>query len=495
VSLTTRLSGFFLAALAVVLLGFSLALYLLARTYLVRQTDARLTATLDALAAAAEIQANGVEWEPAEHRFTNSLRSEPDHVRWVIFAGGQNVIDQSVNSTATDWRGVFGAAHDGDLDVVRVAQLQGEPWHVIQRRLQPGPPVPGDGEFRQSLEPASRLYPQLDLWAAASLAPVTATLSQLLNFLLALSAGIWLVAAVLGRWLCRRALVPVIRMADSAGAMKADDLGQRLPNPQTGDEVEALGNAFNGLLTRLQEAFERQRGFTGDASHQLRTPLTAMLGQLEVVLRRERSAAEYRDALAHIAAQAEHLRQIVEMLLFLARADGEASLAELVVIDLSAWLPEHVQEWSSHLRAPTLHLKMTQPEGLWVRVQPALLGQLLDNLIDNACKYSSAVSPIKLRLDADVTGVMLSVEDQGAGIAPEDLPHIFEPFYRSARARRQGRPGVGLGLAVARRIAEVFDGQISVSSVVGQGTRFVLRLPRAVPTEEPMPGRLEVTGA
>src|SRR5205823_5591551 len=139
-----------------------------------------------------------------------------------------------------------------------------------------------------------------------------------------ISGGLWLLAAFLGRWLSRRALVPVTSMARAARAIDPSDLNQRLPDPGSRDEVHDLAASFNDLLSRYQEAFARQARFTGDASHQLRTPLTAILGEVEVALRRERSIEDLRAALQKVKGRAAHLGQIVEMLLFLARADAEA---------------------------------------------------------------------------------------------------------------------------------------------------------------------------
>jgi signal transduction histidine kinase len=256
----------------------------------------------------------------------------------------------------------------------------------------------------------------LILTAGVSLQPLQGTLWTLAVVLAGLSLGLWLLVALLGRWLCRRALVPVTRMAAAARAMDAADLGQRLPGPGTRDELEDLGGAFNGLLSRLQEAFERQRRFTGDASHQLRTPLTAVLGQVEVALQRDRPAEEYRQTLKLVHRQAVRLSQIVESLLFLSRADAEAGLPDLDAVDLTAWVSDYLQAWSGHPRR--IDLRVECPSGpLWTRVHAPLLGELLDNLLDNACKCSEPGTPVTLRLGCEPGAVTLAVEDSGCGIA------------------------------------------------------------------------------
>jgi signal transduction histidine kinase len=173
------------------------------------------------------------------------------------------------------------------------------------------------------------------------------------------------------------------------------------------------------------------------------------------------------------------LRQIVEMLLFLARADAEALLPSLVELDLAAWLDHHLRGWSAHPRHSDLRLEIDVDQTLSVRAQPPLMAQLLDNLLDNACKYSSLGSPIYVRLRRKEKSAVLTVEDHGCGISAEDLPHLCEPFFRSPRIRQLGKPGIGLGLAVVRRIATAFGGTLSVQSEVGRGSCFCVRLPLA----------------
>jgi heavy metal sensor kinase len=447
-SLTGRLSAFFLGALAVVLAGFSTTLYLLAQTYLHRQAEERLSAGVETLVAAVEIEPDGLDWEPREHHLTLGQDAAADQVRWVVRDGDGSLVECSANLGPDD-------SLNGDFPG----------WRVLERRLEaPSAVVP----------PKHRV---LLLTAGVSLEPVWTTLRRLAATLTGLSVALWLLAALAGRWVARRALAPVTCMAEAARAMTPAEPHQRLPSPRTGDELEDLRGAFNDLLTRLHEALERQRRFTGDASHQLRTPLTAMLGQVEVALRRERRPEEYREALARVRDRADHLRQIIEALLFLARADAEAHVDGLAVSDVAQALPSAIARWAGHPRAADLRTEIGGDGPFPARVQPLLLGQLLDNLIDNALKHSAAGSPVVLRLRHEGGSVVLDVEDGGCGIGDEDLPHVFEPFYRSAESRRLGLPGFGLGLAMVQRIAAALGGTVRVHSGAGAGSRFALCLP------------------
>jgi signal transduction histidine kinase len=269
-------------------------------------------------------------------------------------------------------------------------------------------------------------------------------------------------------------------MAQSARTLCGDQPGQLLPISPTGDEVEDLGHSFNDLLTRLQEALQLQQRFAGDASHQLRTPLTAVLGQVEVALRQERSPEEYQRVLQIVRRRAGEMRQMVELLLFLARMPARSEPPDTRIVNLTDWLEEHQRHWEDHPRACDILWSSLKADAAWeIRTQPALLGQLVDNLLDNACKYSEAATPIRVSIEPEEGGVVLIVADEGVGIGAADLPHLCDPFYRSADARRLGQPGVGLGLTVVQRIVTVLSGDLRIESKPGQGSRFSVCLPAA----------------
>lgn len=477
-TLATRLSLFFLAALGLVLVGFSATLYGLAHSHLSRQLEERANAALATLTAAVELEDGHLEWDSQQRLPAFRAGSAGGPLAWGVFDEAGRLKDGL--GDASLFAGRTEPLEPGE-QVSEEVTWQGVPWRVVRRtvwaedlRDRPETEAP-----RPAGQLAKNQYRLLVLTAGVPVAPVHATLRTLAIVLTVLTLALWTAAAFGGRWLCARALAPVTRMAQSARSITAADLSRRLPDVRTGDELEDFGRAFNDLLSRIQDSFERQQRFTGEASHQLRTPLTAMLGQLDVALRRERAPEDYRRALGSVRKQVVQLQQIVEMLLFLARADAEARLPALERLDLGAWLMGHLESWQGHARRADIRPEVIADGPLWVKAHPSLLGQAVDNLLDNACKYSAPGSPIFLRVGRDGEEVSLAVEDEGHGIAAEELPHVFDLFFRSADARRRGIGGVGLGLAVTRRVIAAFGGRIEVSSQPGKGSRFVITLAAA----------------
>jgi heavy metal sensor kinase len=478
-TLTARLTGFFLAVLACVLAGFSIGLYCLVSSYLHHQTADRLMSALHTLAAAADVGSEGIEWEPGSRSLSLGQDSSPDEIRWLVRDGRGHEVDRSKNLADSEAAGLLkspeGASNSIDSERSCVF-ADGATWRLQQTRIaapaNPKSPSP-------AADDSAGKYLQLVLTAGISLAPVEATLRNLAFALGGLSLGLWCGAAISGRWLCRRALAPVTRMAGAARTMTADDRQARLPAPDTGDELQDLAVSFNGLLARLEDSYERQRRFTGDASHQLRTPLAGMMGQVDVALLRERSPEDYRRVLEAVRSQVDRLRQIVETQLFLARADAESLEPQMERLDLALWLPMHLESWREHPRWADLVFQNSTPEKTEATAHPQLLAQLLDNLLDNAAKYSSPGTPITVCLTVADGKMECSVEDAGPGILADDLPHIFEPFFRSAQARRSGVAGAGLGLAVAQRIAASLGGTLRAENLSTGGARLIFLLASA----------------
>lgn len=492
-SLANRFSAFLLGILGVVLAGFSVALYVATRMHLDRQVDERLRSALGLLAAAAEVHPDGVEWEPQERLLPLGQEPGPDRLRWMAFDDLGRRVDHSHNLDESDLTPSWAPA-PGSPDLPSALEdRHGRLWRVAQLRVLPSA-APDSGsraakdllarselapEFPPGAELPEGFHRELVLTAFAPLGPVEAPLASLRWALIGLGLGTWGLAALACRRLSRRALAPLARMAESARGLDASDPGWSLEVPGTGDELDRLGRAFNDLLGRLHFAYERQRRFGGDASHQLRTPLTVLIGQIEVALRHDRPPEEYRRVLRSALGRSIQLGRIVEALLFLARAEGEALPPGSVPLDLGRWVDDHLADRAANDRSVEVLRRSPDGEGPRIRAHAPLLGQLLDNLLDNAAKYGPPGASIVVETSHDGEGAILAVEDAGPGIAAEDLPRIFEPFYRSTRARIEGKPGVGLGLAVVQRIAHAFGGTVAAVARPDGGSRFEVRFPLA----------------
>lgn len=486
-TLTARLSLFALAALAAVLTAFSVALYLVADRHLHRQLDDQLGAAARTLASAADVDPDGVEWEAHSRPLALARGVFGDDLRWAV--------------STEDGRPVAGSERAGSRDLLAAADVSfrsghhnprridhaREGWRVLRVRLAPDSPPTGPTKPDK--------HAALLLTVAVPLEPVRATLRTLAAALAGLAAAVLAAALVAARAVCRRALAPVARMAAAARRMGAADLSDRLPTPVTTDELADLAAAFNGVLDRLGEAFARERRFAGEASHQLRTPLAALLGQVEVALRRDRAAEEYRRVLGAVLDQGGRLRRVVEALLFLARSEADAVLPGREPVDLVQWTRDRLGAWSGHPRGGDLAFGSPGAEPIWAAVHPDLFGELIDAVIDNALKYSVAGTPVVARVGQEDGRAWVEIEDRGCGIAAADLPHLFRPFFRSEAARAGGVPGVGLGLAVAARIAAALGGSIGAESEAGRGSRVRVRLPSVPAPPEEVPRHPPVAGA
>lgn len=476
-TLTTRLLMFFVGTLAIVLVGFSVTVYVLASNYLFWHADEGLETALNDLAKSAVIANGRIEWKPNGALVSIDYEPHESQFYWIVVDEHGRRIDGSSDHRAEALiRGVFADYAEGS-EPLTVRDVDAYSWLVMIRRIQA--PIT-DLNSKSTLEDQPpHVFRTLSLGVGLSLDEQYRTLRGLAGLLFVLSAGLLLMALIGGRRICRRALEPVIAMVKATNDIRADDLSRRLPSPMTQDELGDLSRAFNDLLDRLQESFERQRRFTADASHQLRSPVTAILGQAELALRRLRTVDEYQLVLSRVQRQARHLQKLIEALLFLARTDSDAPPPELEHIDLSEWLKDYVAEKAKAGRWTDLKFTI-EGEHLSVIAHPALLIELVDILVDNAVKYGDPNFPPVIRARLRDRQVELSVADIGGGIQPHDLPHIFDAFYRSESSRAKKVAGLGLGLSIATRLAQSFGAAISVDSHPGEGSEFVLRFPNNV---------------
>jgi heavy metal sensor kinase len=305
-------------------------------------------------------------------------------------------------------------------------------------------------------------------------------LARYRQFLFVALPFVLLLATAGGYFMSRRALAPVDKIIEDARAFEVHNFSSRLAVPSTGDELQRLSETLNGMLARIEGAFRKVTQFTADASHELRTPLTIMRTRAELTLRRPRPEAEYREALQQNLSELERTSELVERLMLLARADSGTPVFRFARVDLGEILRDASAQGEMLAVQKQIDLGGQIPaEPLWVEGDASSLRRLFLILLDNAVKYTANGGAIDLTCAAASGFVTVSVRDTGIGISKDDLPNVFERFYRADKARSRESGGAGLGLAIGRWIAQAHGGVLAAESVVGQGSTFRVRLPLA----------------
>ncbi len=465
--LVDRVSVFFLASLGVVLVLFSVVLYGLARHYLYERFDQQLASSLQTLVAAIEVEPDDVKWEPSDHTVTLGAETGREDVRWVVVDEAGLIVDRSQNLTHDD-QAIADYARKQRTGLE--ASTLPEQWRVLQHHLKAVDPKP-----MAERDPLERS--ELVVTVALSTEDLNAALGRLGWALVLLSPAIWLVAAIGGRWVGRRALAPLENMAQEAKELGPAHPDRRLTVGPAGDELAKLATAFNGLLDQLFDAFQREKRFAGDAAHQLRTPLTVLEGEIDVALRRRRSPEEYARTLEVLKGQVGDLKGIIESLLFIARSSNEPLAVGRQTLPLHAWLGEYLEKWRIHPRWDDF--KVSLEDQVVVDTSPVYLSQALDNVLGNAAKYSPSGSPISVELSTRSGEACIAVTDRGIGVSPDEVEAIFRPFYRTATARKLGQTGTGLGLTIAAGMLQAIGGRIECRRN-DPGSTFVIHLPLAV---------------
>jgi heavy metal sensor kinase len=281
-----------------------------------------------------------------------------------------------------------------------------------------------------------------------------------------------------GYWLSTRALRPVDEITTVARSITLQNLSKRIAVAPTGDELERMGRTWNEVLERLDLAVQRIRRFTADASHELRTPLALIRATADLALRKERDAGEYRAALREIHGQAEVMTALTESLLTIARADFEGFQMPLAATDLGELVAAEVRHNQPMAAGKGVKLSAATTATPMVQANADGIERLLRILIDNAIRHTPAGGEVSVSAAPVADGVRLTVADTGEGIAPNDLPYIFERFYRADPVRASGG-GFGLGLSIAQAIAQAHHSAITVESAPGAGARFSMLVAHA----------------
>lgn len=295
---------------------------------------------------------------------------------------------------------------------------------------------------------------------------------------LLLSPLVVVVASAGGYWLSGRALAPVDKITRAAQEINSSNLTKRLDVQKSGDELQRLSETLNSMLGRLESSFTRITQFTADASHELRTPLALMRTTTEVSLRTSQTVADYREAQQEVLSELEKTSSLVEKLMLLARADAGVETLQHSPVNVADCLRDACK--NGQILAEAKQLRFAEDidsQELFVEGDSHALHRLFLILIDNAVKYTPPEGSITVRLRRKDDSAVAEFRDTGIGISAVDIPNIFDRFYRSDKARSREFGGVGLGLSIARWVAQAHKGSIEVHSTPGSGSVFRVRLP------------------
>ncbi len=454
--------------MAGLLMLFSLLIYIGGDALLRRYVDDRLLGLATTLARIIEQRPDVIEGNGALVPSAEEARSRQEHE--ALLGVSHTVLVLSEDGRIL-WQGADAvprpAASSRSLDQVRrgrtVLETVALPDQAPVRRVLV--PISQHGSVRYVLQ------------AEESLAFTQDALRGLAFLLAAGSVVMMLGAWARSSWLARKILAPIGLLSRTAESMSEADLGERLNLDSPYEEFRRLTQAFNTMMDRFQRACESQRRFVDHAAHEMQTPLSVLQGSLEVTLHKARTPEEYREALISNLEQVERLSTLTRSLLTLSQFAGDRPPVRLVALDVHSLVRELIDELA--VLAEDRRITLTLEAG---PVPPVLgdrqwLKQAVINLLDNALRYTPAGGRVTVRLHQDADQAVIAVEDTGHGIEPVHLPHLFERFYRTDRARARDSGGTGLGLPIVRGIVEAHGGTVSVESRVGKGSTFTLRIP------------------
>ena len=314
---------------------------------------------------------------------------------------------------------------------------------------------------------------------AGPMQPIDIILTHLLSSLLLGLPVLVIVTAAGGYYLVGRALGPVARAARSAERISLQNLSERLPVHSSGDELEQLTVALNGMISRLSEALQQNQRFLADASHELRTPLAALYAELESIVSMADPASEVAERIGSSLEELDRLIKIVEALFAISRIDAGEAAEEWAQFDLARLAVNTTDQLCLLAEDKGVNISCEAAQRVSVQGNASRIKQVIVNLLDNAIKYTPANGRVKLTVQADHGKAVVEVADTGIGIPAEALPRVFDRFFRVDKARSRELGGAGLGLAIVKSICAAHNGHVAVESFPGHGSRFRVELPLA----------------
>lgn len=320
-----------------------------------------------------------------------------------------------------------------------------------------------------------------------------ALLSSFRAQLLLLTPGAFLLAAAGGYFISRKALTPVAEIATEARRINDRNLDIRLPVGGARDEIAHLSETLNQMLERVESGVRAIKDFTANAAHELRTPLALIRAEVEVALSMPRSGDDYREACEQVQMETARMTGLIDSLLMLARVDAGTEPIRRETLEANRFTLQVGEQWKTAMGLAMLHFSVeTAPEPLLLSADKASLRRLLTILLDNAMRYTPPGGSVTLRLAREGEDAAFAVSDTGVGIAPEHHARVFDRFYRVERNRGSASGGSGLGLALAKWIAEKHGTRLRLESAPGKGSCFSFALPAGAPASLPTAPRATI---
>jgi two-component system heavy metal sensor histidine kinase CusS len=303
-------------------------------------------------------------------------------------------------------------------------------------------------------------------------------LNSLKNTLLLLFPIVLFGLFFITRFLAGRSIIPVKTITHTTGVISRNNLNERVPLPQNKDELHTLAASINELLDRIQSAMERERQFTADASHQLRTPLAVLKGTLEVLIRKPRTEEEYQQKIQFSIDEIDRITKIVNQLLILARFDKTNLKLAKQELDLRIAIDNVLQRFKSSIQQKNLSVNITTDTSASLVTDPYYVDLILENIISNAIKYAPVNGKIEVFILSKSEEIICKIKDNGIGIQTPDLENIFNPFFRSDEFSHSEIKGTGLGLSITKKASQVLNARVEVESEVSVGTVFSIYFSR-----------------
>ncbi|MCP4155062.1 MAG: HAMP domain-containing protein, partial [bacterium] len=280
-----------------------------------------------------------------------------------------------------------------------------------------------------------------------------------------------------GRVLITRALAPVKAVVSSARRITTDNLSLRIPVIHSADEIGELVNTFNDMISRLNSSIAKIKRFSSDVAHEFKTPMTVMLGEIDVLLRKKRPLPEYIDTLTSFREEVVILQKIIDNLLFLDSSESDIGTLTFFDVPLHQVVLGVIEAIEHKAIEKNISIGFGRMDSCVLHGEVTLLKRAFFNLVENACKYTPQKGKIEISLHNADDFLHFSVTDSGVGIAQEHLPNIFDRFFRVDKSRRRSKAGSGLGLCLTKRIIQLHNGDINVVSSPGKGSTFTVSLP------------------